>query len=574
MNAREIVELAESAISFGESVVLATVVRLDGSGYGRPGARLVLTQSGERVGYISGGCLEKDLCRRAWDVTSDGPSLIAFDTRGSSVDVSRYNTGCDGMVYVLCRRIETLDDPALMVLRQSCVDRSQLTVRTVYRTESADVPLGRMDFHERATSESSRSHSVQWRGCDGGLIEAFCETLMPPTRLLIFGAGDDAQPLHRITSELGWQNTVVGRRPELATTNRFPGADVLCDSAHQLAKRLDLASFDIVVLMSHDLDEDVVMIPHLLDASIPVVGILGPKRRLGRLVQQLAERGRHITNDEADRIRSPIGLDIGATDPSSIAVSIVAELIAIMNNRGGGSLHHRQSPINEPHAVRARPVKPTIFSAISETASTCGLLLAAGASSRMGQPKQLLKYRDRTFLDWTIEQMFFAGCGHIVIVAGQGAGFIQQQCESFTRPDVSAIVNHDWASGQASSLLKGLREIANYDMNRILITLCDQPQLTADHYRQLINGVGLHHSIAATLYADGGGVPACIHSDHRQELCHAIGGDRGARDWLRCQPAAEIKLIHAHEAVNDIDTMADYERIVRQQPTCTNACTT
>ena len=348
---------AVDALSDGEPVVMATVVRLDGSGYGRPGARLVLARDGRRCGYISGGCLERDLCRRAWDATARGPKLIAFDTRGNAVRPPRYNTGCDGVVSVLCQRIESSDDPAVGWLQRA--DRTRQTLRrgVVYRSSSTRWPVGQTinaNHHDIAAkmADASRSHSIVWRDGDGS-IEAMIEVVPPRPHVVIFGAGDDVVPLHHRIAELGWRQTIVGRRPELANRRRFPHGEVLGDPRNAVG-RLNWDADSHAILMTHDFDWDAHLLPRLIESPARSIGILGPKRRLGRLIGHIMSAGgTGAAFDDATiaRLHGPIGLDIGAVTPEEIAVAIVAELIAMRNGRGGGELKHRIEPLHDAHRV-------------------------------------------------------------------------------------------------------------------------------------------------------------------------------------------------------------------------------
>lgn len=358
MNLQKILELADDAFDVGETGVLCTVVRLDGSGYGRPGARLLLTDSGRRQGYISGGCLEKDLCRRVWDATRDGDKLIAFDTRGNSVRPSRYRSGCEGVVYVLCQRVDRKRAAALDILRDVERVGQETKLLTIYRSESSAFSIGEqwtqppterlskslIDRFNRCT----RNGSIEFQDKHGNSVEGAVEILRPRRRIIIFGAGDDVIPVAAAATSLGWHTTVVGHRPELADATRFPNANVVCGPMRRVAKSLTIGQATDVVVMTHDFDRDVHLVPAILDSPARSIGLLGPKRRLANLVAALYQSGRALSDDEIRRIRSPIGLDIGAISPEEIAMSIIAELVAMPTHRNGQSLHQRASSLHEP----------------------------------------------------------------------------------------------------------------------------------------------------------------------------------------------------------------------------------
>lgn len=383
----DLVTLAREALQHGEPCVLCTVVRLEGSGYGQPGSRLLITQSGERVGYISGGCLEKDLLRQAWSRTASGSALLAFDTRGNAVSPSRYQTGCEGVVYVLCQRLDSLSSPAYQILVESQVSGKLLKTATVYRSESRDAQLGTIwvDRPESSRRDDSipspllerlnnvnRNQTLEFLGSDGKVIEVAFEILRPPRELIVFGAGDDVIPVVAAANLQGWNVSVVGRRPELACQSRFPGANVYCGPWDELPKALTIRAETAIVMMTHDLQADIRLLPQLLDSPAKSIGILGPKRRLGRLVHSLYQRGRVISVQEAERIRSPIGLDIGAASPAEVAASIIAELIALANHREGGTLYDQTRPLHDraEHVVLDPDTKPVSITPALSLASS------------------------------------------------------------------------------------------------------------------------------------------------------------------------------------------------------------
>jgi len=435
---QDLLEQAIAAYECGEACVLCTVVRLDGSGYGRPGARLFLSESGDRIGFISGGCLEKDLCRRVWDATAAGPKLIAFDTSGNSVDVPRYNTGCEGVVYVFCQRINERHAGVMRRVINAIRSGREIRLLTVYRSDSDYAQVGdtllididgnyqqinikgllvpglclgthcsggsaslsnasetcvlddsagrafksigskvepwnqsvaiaencqnsqsNQDYPSPVTpalfaklQSASRNGTFALHDSNGDVIEAAIEIILPPRRLVIFGSGDDVIPVSTASVALDWRVTVVGHRVELTQRQRFPGAEVLCGPMHEIAEELLVCGTHFsdnadIVIMTHDFDRDVELMGVLLDSPVRSIGLLGPKRRLGQLLTRLHHRGRKISDRDIDRIRSPLGLDIGANSPAEIATSIVAELIALSRERQGGFLHQRRQPIHQ-----------------------------------------------------------------------------------------------------------------------------------------------------------------------------------------------------------------------------------
>lgn len=378
-----ILDLADEAFEDAEQAVLCRVVRLVGSGYGRPGARLLVTQSGRRAGYISGGCLENDLCRRVWDATRAGPRLLTFDTRGNPID-RRRGTGCEGVVSVLCQRVTKPSDPPLRVLRTALSAMTRPATLTVYRSDSSNAAVGEMwnraDWSSKAEPfEDLRDHlsnvrengTVRFRDHDHQMVEAAVEFVPTPRRIVVFGSGSDVRPVAETASRMGWRVTVVCQRSPWPTGLPSESIECLFDEPDRAVPRLDLHAEVDVIVMSHDFDRDRRLLPILLDQPLRSIGLLGPKRRLARLVMAMHREGRSISPNEAAKIRSPVGLDIGAVTPEEIAISIVSELIAIERRRSGTSLRDREGPVHRscPHVdLTSRVPRPNVKPRAWETA--------------------------------------------------------------------------------------------------------------------------------------------------------------------------------------------------------------
>ena len=189
------------------------------------------------------------------------------------------------------------------------------------------------------------------------------------------------------------------------------------------------------------------------------------------------------------------------------------------------------------------------------------VLLAAGGSTRMGQPKQLLNWRGRPLLMHTIAQLQEAGCDLVAVVLGAHRDECQRVCDlsgqSASARSSPVICGHhaNWADGQASSLHFGLKLVESVMGGpfHALVALSDQPLLTGVHYRRLIEAVRERRcNVAATRYPEGAGVPACFQQQCRANLMSA-SGDQGAKAWIRMQPQAEVIEFDFAQDTRDID---------------------
>lgn len=349
--------------------VLATLVDVKGSGYRLAGARMLIGRDGKSIGTVSGGCLEADILERANQVRRTGePTLVTYDTTKNDNSVFGLGMGCRGVVRVLlepARASETLS-----FIRGCFNSRRRGTISTlISKTESVDVPVFARYFSRGAALvaaqngaelngllspvasdvttaiSENRSRCVEYKTATG-TAEFFHEVINPPTAIMIFGAGHDAVPLSQLSSQLGWQVSVIDHRPAWATATRFPEADeVLVVRPDEIGHEFFRDENSVAVVMNHNYDADRELLRRLLSSTCRYIGVLGPKTRSEKLIDELRGQGSLFTKEQMDRLYAPVGLDIGASTPEGIALSIVAEIQAVLAGRNGGSLRDRREPI-------------------------------------------------------------------------------------------------------------------------------------------------------------------------------------------------------------------------------------
>src|SRR5687767_10157652 len=218
------------------SAVLATLVNVAGSSYRRPGARLLVTKAGRRIGSISGGCLEEDVIARAIKVMATGePDAVVYDTTSENDLVWGVGLGCHGVVRVLLER--TSPRPSWAAAVAANFNRRRATALAITH--------GSKDRAEWGTRLAAPGDCPDPEAL-------FLDMVAPPPALVIFGAGDDAQPLARLAKELGWRVTVADVRPAFATAERFPDADALLVApAHELVAKTAPTPDTLAVVMTH-----------------------------------------------------------------------------------------------------------------------------------------------------------------------------------------------------------------------------------------------------------------------------------------------------------------------------------
>ncbi len=287
------IDAVKRIMSAGKRGVLVTAIATRGSTYRRAGARAVIAEEGEGFGLISGGCVERDLAERikSW-LEAGRPQLFTYDTTQNSDILFGMGLGCRGVIEMLIEPFEEGRPPQL-------VERFQWKGRedVIFAT-----------FHEGR--------------------ELLVETISPPRALAIFGNGADVEPVATLAAALGW--TVARYDPRTL-------------SPVEIREQADAREFDAAVIMTHNFMHDLMLLEALLPSQTPYVGLLGPRKRGQELLQELGEAARGF----ATRLRNPIGLDLGGETPEEIALSIVAEVQAALNARGGGSLQGRDTSLHE-----------------------------------------------------------------------------------------------------------------------------------------------------------------------------------------------------------------------------------
>ncbi|MDN4594185.1 XdhC family protein [Polycladomyces subterraneus] len=181
----------------------------------------------------------------------------------------------------------------------------------------------------------------------GRQAEVFVDVNLPPSELMIFGAGHDAIPLVKLAVQSGFKTTVVDPRPAYATEDRFPGARIILADAGLWEERVIIGKRTYVVVMNHHLERDRVAIRLALNSPAPYVGVLGPRSRCQRMLEALEKEGVTFGEEKLARMYNPVGLDIGAETPEEVAISILSEILAFRKGCSGGFLRGRDS-IHQP----------------------------------------------------------------------------------------------------------------------------------------------------------------------------------------------------------------------------------
>ncbi len=367
---REIIDALLRASDAGDSVVLATVVRITGSSYGGVGSRMLIRVDGTTVGLVSGGCLESDIAEHARRVHSSGVAeVVRYDTLEDDDAPWGLGLGCNGLIDILLEPLSAERAISVADLLQRALEADEPSViATVIHVIESDSNSPAVGAHALAiqasifTSGDWGSGFILADASDGILdaikagrrglvrdydgVEIAFEVVNPSVHLLVCGSGPDAGPIARFGVELGWDVTVVDHRAgAFERASRFPGAKLIeCLDALTLAECVGISSRTAAVVVSHHFERDRNYLQSLLQSDAAYIGMLGPRARTERMFADLEAAPVPLQPD--DRVFSPVGMDIGGDGPDAIALAIVAEISAVTNHRSAGHLRDKRGPLH------------------------------------------------------------------------------------------------------------------------------------------------------------------------------------------------------------------------------------
>lgn len=352
--------------------ILATVVHVEGSSYRRAGARMLVDEYGNITGAISGGCLEGDALRKAlFALDRHENKLVTYDTSDEDDAVIGAQLGCNGIIQVLFEPIEYTDGNNPCELLRTIaeqevpmavsvvfnLDKTQYQQGTALVTDKNEVVLGYQISKDlqQALLVKSREVIKENVSCfaeltiEGNTHFVFIQMHQPPVKLVLVGAGNDAQILTQQADLLGWKVTVTDGRPTHANKERFVGScQVIVTKPEETLKNINIDNRTCFVLMSHNYNYDLSVLKLLLgNPETPYIGILGPLKKYERMLNELADEGSEVSKEDLDKIHAPVGLEIGAETPAEIGLSILAEIQSVLTNKEARPLKQKTEPIHD-----------------------------------------------------------------------------------------------------------------------------------------------------------------------------------------------------------------------------------
>ncbi|MEP6594573.1 MAG: XdhC/CoxI family protein [Ginsengibacter sp.] len=355
----DIIEAFERAQQQARQTALATVVYVDGSSYRRPGARMLITEDGELTGAISGGCLEGDALYKAlFAMHQQKNMLVTYDTSDDDDAKLGMGLGCNGIIHVfiepvnpnnptnpiqLLKNLTSSRKNAVLVTLFSLKNKSMVQPGTcmlytegkILSDNSCDSYLKNILEDEAKKALSSQQSFVKNYFLESQNVTAYIEFIKPVVSMVICGAGNDVVPLAKMAAILGWQALIIndGRDKNTKQSRFETKCHVLITDPEEVLSQFEIDDQTVFVLMTHNYNYDLAVLRQLIQKEVTYIGLLGPKKKRERMLEELKEEGVSLSEQQLSCIFSPVGLDIGAESPEEIALSILSEVKAVLAKR-------------------------------------------------------------------------------------------------------------------------------------------------------------------------------------------------------------------------------------------------
>jgi xanthine dehydrogenase accessory factor len=362
----DIVAAYEKAVKAQKKTALATVVLVEGSAYRRAGARMLITEDGQLTGAISGGCLEGDALRKArMVILQQEPLLVTYDTMDDDDAKFGVGLGCNGIIHILIEPINDGQTNPITLLKAVIASKGYSVLVTLFSLEDRKAPqpgsclcltdrqtlpngLNNLLYQSELLEDAKNALNNQLSAITSYQgYTAFVECVKPLISLVILGAGNDVIPLTRIAAIIGWNIIVVDGRPNYATAERFPTVKkIVVAKPEKVLDSIELDEWTAFVLMTHNYNYEIAFLKQLLPLHPSYIGVLGPKKKLERMLDELEDNGTVITERNLETIHGPVGLDIGSETSEEIALAITAEIKAVFSERNGNPLKFKKTVIH------------------------------------------------------------------------------------------------------------------------------------------------------------------------------------------------------------------------------------
>ncbi|MCF6194027.1 MAG: XdhC family protein [Kangiellaceae bacterium] len=303
-----------SKIDKKKNYIVAIVTDTKGSTYRKLGAMMLIDQYLNYWGLLSGGCLEGDIIEHCKNIFKNKCDKKAhYNMRDETDMLWGMGLGCDGEITILLKFLPAAENHFGFFDNLQKIDSGMDAVLHLECDANNDVNEITFSFNKTSLSQQSEINIP----------------IKAPHQLLICGASPDVSPVTAMANQIGWKTTIIDHRADYAERVKFPHADQVIHLKRSRWKSFSLDDFDSAIIMSHQFERDTVYLRRLLSSPISYIGLLGPTKRRDKLLQECDS----TFSEQEGRVFGPIGLDIGASSPETIALAIISEIQAVKNGK-------------------------------------------------------------------------------------------------------------------------------------------------------------------------------------------------------------------------------------------------
>jgi len=295
--------------------VLATIVHVEGSSYRKEGTQMLIDESQNITGALSGGCVEQEVIRQSSSVfSSNCPKVFKYD--------GRFRLGCEGSIYILIELFHP-NEKLLNLIEYAIQQRQPFLSSSSFVKDEISKPGFGTSFKFKGTIVYNSDYEER----SNNLV--FEQKIQPLNRLCIFGIEHDSNKLSQLAAFLGWEVIVIGSEYSTVNSSDFPFAkSVLTVKPEDLDQGL-FCKNTAVVVMSHNFSKDLRFLLHIIASKVRYIGLLGPVHRREKLLNAILDTDTLLDDSAFDKIHGPVGLPIGSQTPEEIALSIMAEITSV-----------------------------------------------------------------------------------------------------------------------------------------------------------------------------------------------------------------------------------------------------
>lgn len=530
-----------------QTLVLGTLLKTRGSTPQVPGASAIFSKTGLIFGTLGGGIMEAEALKLARESLKTGQNRLEEYSLNADINAEK-GAICGGTATFLLDANPKAAISVFTEIKNAIENRVPGILVTVIKTqkekpveitrhwfnENDEVPpeffgklgIGKIDVTRIITEKSTLIlKSVE----QNNETFIFVEPVFPKPELVIVGAGHIGQALCHMGFLVDFDVTLIDKRQDLATRERFPEAErIFADDICNSFEKINISQNTYIVIVTQGHHDDALALKCCIKSDAAYIGMIGSKRKTALMSEKFLYDG-EATKQELDKIYAPIGLDINSKTVNEIAVSIVAQLINVRYD------NQQKKPAPVIHCI----------------------VLAAGESKRMKQQKMLMPFNDFSIIETVVGKAKNSEAAETLVVLGSDKKIIGEKIKDL---NVQITENKNYREGMLSSVRCGFNSLPK-EVEAAIILLGDQPMVKSEVINRLISNFSKESKgIIIPVYSGKRGHPILIDTKYREEINH-LNPNTGLRELMtnHTDDILEIE-VESGEILNDIDTPEDYKR--------------